>query len=329
MKNILLIVDVRGWAYDDAVQNWKKLLFKKYNIEILYLKEYSSVKNEEVNNANVYSNMESFLEYKKNFISKNGKKNIFDHSKYDGIVFLYHRAIWDGRLLSTDFPLDKVGVCINNEKWVNEGAQTTYKKYFEGTKALACCNSFIIKNFKGLHPNIFRVSQAINNEIFCIKRNNILVENKKFTLGWSGNFNNPIKNFELVSKSATMAGVILKAAKDLDRIELNKWYNKLDAVICLSKSEGGPMMMLESGACAIPVITTHVGLSRDIVVDKFNGLIVDDNIFNISKKIIQIKDDKSLRKDISENLYKEIINNWTYEKRIEEVILFFENICDA
>lgn len=40
MKRILFIVDKEGWAYDDAARNWRELLKKEYQCDILYLNKY-------------------------------------------------------------------------------------------------------------------------------------------------------------------------------------------------------------------------------------------------------------------------------------------------
>ena len=102
-KRILLIVDVRGWAYDDAAQNWKRRLAEEYDIDIMYLSDYKAVQYghgfarliKQFQSASLAGtkvcakellDIENQSLYKAEFPGP-----VFDHRKYDGIYFFYHR----------------------------------------------------------------------------------------------------------------------------------------------------------------------------------------------------------------------------------------------
>lgn len=334
MKNILFIVDTPGWAYDDAAQNWRELLKSEYNIDILYLDKFEPLKinhsffynvkkyqNKIINNANIKSS-DFFNE--KLFVDKNnnGGKPLFNDKKYHGIYFFYHRALCDSRLLSTPISFHKVLVAINNEKWADKGAEEEYNTYMKGVRAIAGCNNYIINSFKNLHNNkIYRISQSINQNVFKNTKNSIISNRvgKDFIVGWSGNYNNKIKNFELIKKACESINIKLVAAKNLNREQLNAWYNKIDAVICASDSEGGPLMLLEAGAVGVPIITTKVGLAREIINDNDNGIFIDKSIDSVCNSITELSNNLELRKKIATNLQKEILLNWTYKARINEI----------
>ena len=342
-KKILLVADVRGWAYDDASQNWKALLSKEYDIDIIYLSDYKTLKmthgivrffrqmqTSAFNGESI--DPKDFLNYYKLFTNEKGQATppIFNHNDYDGILFFYHRAVCDYRLLNTPFPLDKVAISINNEKWVGE-ENLVFEHYFKGSRVLTGCNQFVIDKFKNIHPNVMRVSQSINQKVFNVRRKAITSDRKgaEFIVGWSGNFSNTIKNYSLVKAACKTAKVKLLTAKKLDRAALNVWYNKVDAVICASDSEGGPLMLLEAGACAVPVITVPVGLSREIIKNGQNGLIVDRTPRSISKAINRLQANKQERLSFAVKLNKEILDNWTYESRVDEVRAVFKEICKS
>ena len=59
-----------------------------------------------------------------------------------------------------------------------------------------------------------------------------------------------------------------------------------------SREEGGPMGLLESMASGIPVVSTNVGMARDLIQDEVNGYI-----------------SKSLNPEIISNKVKKVINN--------------------
>jgi glycosyltransferase involved in cell wall biosynthesis len=340
-KKILFIVDIRGWAYDDAALNWKKRMSAKYDIDILYLDDYETLKYSK-NFNKVLKTIQSdislgkasskaLLTNKEYFVNSNNKKTkiVFDHNIYDGIVFFYHRALCDSRLLGTPIPMNKVAICINNEKWIDEGSKDTYNNYLSGAKILVGCNSFILKEFRRYHKKIIRASQCIDQTVFYKNRDRLIYNRDKetFLVGWSGNYGNKIKNFDKIRTACKVAGVKLSAVKNLNRTELNDWYNKVDVVICASKAEGGPLMLLEAGACNVPVITTEVGLAREIIKHESNGLFIEPSVQSIAKAINRMYEKPDERRLFSTRLNKAILKNWTYDARVGEVEKLLEMLC--
>lgn len=53
-------------------------------------------------------------------------------------------------------------------------------------------------------------------------------------------------------------------------------YRACDAYVITSREEGGPLALLEAMAAGIPVVTTPVGMVRDVVVDERSALVHDD-----------------------------------------------------
>lgn len=333
MKRILFIVDKEGWAYDDAARNWRELLKKEYQCDILYLNKYEVLNFDHklvllikhlqsMLTSSEELDLDYFLKEKYNIInnSKYFTNPLFDHRDYDGVYFFYHRALCDRRLLATPIPMGKIAIAINNEKWLDDGPEKEYETYMRGVRAIAGCNDFILNNFKNLNLNIFKISQSINPKIFYSIEEKQDKSKKVFKIGWSGNYSNPLKNFEKIKLACNIDGVKLYKVRELDRNNLNIWYNSMDAIICGSSSEGGPLMLLEAGAVGLPYLTTKVGLSREIIKDKVNGLFIDiDNKELILNRILELKKDISLQKYCGQNLKKEILLNWTYNARLFEI----------
>ena len=112
--------------------------------------------------------------------------------------------------------------------------------------------------------------------------------------------------------------------------DLKRLYHALDIYLITSREEGGPMGLLESISCGVPVVTTNVGMAKDVITDVKTGSIADEICPEIiAKKVEQIilmsqkeKDDlkKRARKVISkfdwrivaekhwEKIYKPLIN---------------------
>ncbi len=323
---ILFVVDVRGWAYDDAALHWQDQLSGEFEIEIIYLSDFSP------NKLTPYG-IAIFQQLVNGQISSNdpltrkhpltSSPSIFDHTRYNGILFFYSRSLRDLRLLGTIVPPEKTAVWINNEKWATEGVNSMYEQYLDHSAHLLFCNNaFILRSFVDVHKNSHRLTQGIDPAVFHVlnkETKKVKKETKGFVVGWSGDYRNAIKNVDLVRSACEKAGVKLLISKNRTREELNNWYNKLDAVICMSTSEGGPLMLLEAGGCRLPVITTHVGLAREIVINYETGLVIRADIDEASIAITKLAQDPDLREKLATNLQHVVLNEWTYEKKKKEV----------
>ena len=63
-----------------------------------------------------------------------------------------------------------------------------------------------------------------------------------------------------------------------DHSDLLHFYHALDLYLVTSREEGGPMGLMESMACGVPVVSTHVGMAPDLIIDGVTGRLanVDD-----------------------------------------------------
>lgn len=61
-----------------------------------------------------------------------------------------------------------------------------------------------------------------------------------------------------------------------DHLDLVDCYHTLDLYVVSSREEGGPMGLMESMACAVPVVSTRVGMGPDLITDGVTGGLVDD-----------------------------------------------------
>jgi hypothetical protein len=332
-KRVLFVTDVRGWSYDDRAKNWKDMLSHMFDIDIMYLSDYKPValghglarlikqyQSDSLSGTLICAD-ELLDSYNTSLYKCEVPGPVFDHMDYDGVYFFYHRALCDSRLLGTPIPMSKVGVAINNEKWLDKTAEVEFSDYMRGAKVITGCNLNIMNTFSKFDRNIVRVSQCINSKVFFEARK-YFVSNRvgdKFVVGWAGARNNSIKNLPMVKRACSRSGVSLLIASDLNRKQLNLWYNKLDAVVCASKSEGGPLMLLEAGAVGIPVISTPVGLSREIIVHNKTGMVTEWSSESISNAINVLSASKSIRGRLGKALQGEVLRRWTYKARICEI----------
>jgi len=139
------------------------------------------------------------------------------------------------------------------------------------------------------------------------------------------------KGFETIQKACEATGCIPIGAKygnkKLTKEQMPEFYNMADVHVCFSKSEGLSNPILEAGAMGIPVISTRSGAAEEMIRDGISGLLIDRDLNSLTTALNKLKDEKT-RLDMGNEFHKEIMNNWTWKKKIqgfkEMFDLFFE-----
>lgn len=57
----------------------------------------------------------------------------------------------------------------------------------------------------------------------------------------------------------------------LSQADMAEWYRGLDVFLCTSLNEGTPMPVLEAAACGLPIISTDVGIARELIGNDNKG----------------------------------------------------------
>lgn len=102
--------------------------------------------------------------------------------------------------------------------------------------------------------------------------------------------------------------------------ELNGYYNAADVVVIPSISyrgytEGTPTVALESMASERPLISTTLGGLRDIIINKKNGLTINENsVESLLDALTNLYLDSKLRENLSISARKYILSSRSVEK---------------
>jgi len=92
-----------------------------------------------------------------------------------------------------------------------------------------------------------------------------------------------------------------------DFSKVASFYNMLDCYLITSRVEGGPQQILEAWASGIPVVSTNVGMIKDIARDSQNALLVEPKDVNgIVNKCKELIEDKGMQNKLSENGLEDI-----------------------
>ena len=109
--------------------------------------------------------------------------------------------------------------------------------------------------------------------------------------------------------------------------EPNKFFfNKIDLLVLPSISEGLPMVLIEAQSFGIPVIATNVGGIPEIIIDKFNGFIVNRDEIQISNLVNEIFLDSKLYSEMKINSKKTFLTKFKQELMVEKYIELYNKL---
>jgi glycosyltransferase involved in cell wall biosynthesis len=119
-------------------------------------------------------------------------------------------------------------------------------------------------------------------------------------------------------------------------------FNRMDAILKVDADPGLTYSALEAAACGVPIIATDVGIEK-LLTDKGAGILIEpderdvdgngrswylgntDKVIERAREaIIELRDSREKRRIMAQNGRKELITNWTWEKRIPEWDKFFK-----
>ena len=103
-----------------------------------------------------------------------------------------------------------------------------------------------------------------------------------------------------------------------------EFYQGLDALICASRTEGGPHPLLEASACQIPVISTRVGIAPELIRSGENGMLVERTVEAIRDAVIRLRDNRQLRLEMGRKARKVVESAWNWDVQAGSYVPFFE-----
>ena len=108
---------------------------------------------------------------------------------------------------------------------------------------------------------------------------------------------------------------------------ISKYYSISDAVAIISEYDASPKSLNEALNFNLPgIISNMVGTAGDLIINEYNGFIVDvGDIKNISCKINKLMDDKKLLKEMGKNSAI-IIKKWTLENDAKGIMDAMEHL---
>lgn len=322
---ICLICDVPNWAYDIIAQNIKKELSYKYNFVIDY---YDMSKNP----CNLYDVIEKYKDF--DLIHFFWRKSLLQ------IETECFRKKVEGKGISVEDYIKKyrkkISTGVHDFLYLDEQNKKIYKDIFNSY----VCNYYVNnKKLYDVYSNIeeYKKPKAIiydpcdwsNYTPINLKRFNI--ENRPLVIGWVGNSLRKVDGVDLKGFHEIIKPVVQELKNEgylieehyADRNErwrtpeeMKEYYSEIDVCLCTSIHEGTPLPVLEAMSCGVSVISTDVGVVREVFGKKQREFIIgdrknggnDQEIKKILKqKIVELYNNRILLKELSNENQKSII----------------------
>ena len=273
---ILICYDEHGWAWWHRAHNIKSCLSDHFTIDIV-----------KINNSITHANYDYIL--------------LFESYLYNTIKHI---------------PPEKIIIGSSTLKTINISASDYQNHNFSGLFVNNLESYQIIHHLK----NTFYCPNGVNEKLFSYK----FPRCSEITACWVGNnasMNN--KGLDIIKQACLKTSInliVLDQSKNVyngniftHRQVRDKIYHKSSFYICASEMEGTPNPALESLACGLPVISTRVGNMPEIIVDGYNGYLIERSIDSLCEAIEKMKQSDLLSMSI--NARESILKGWTWEQQ--------------
>lgn len=327
MKKIALVADVQNWAFDIAANIIKNSLSDKYQIDIFYSKS-------EEFNKDLFKILEALKDY--DLIHFFWRAILLDFDKEEFKSKVIEKYNYEQYVKNI---VKKISTGVYDHLYENDiKFIETFTKY---------CNNYVVSSKKlfDIYNSIENIKKPkyiigdsfekekfypANMQRFDFKDKS----NKKLVIGWVGNSKwnekqkdengNPIdfKGFHTILKPVIEElqsegyNIELKCAdkniKQIPNEKMCEYYSNIHIYVCVSNKEGTPKPLLEAMGCAVPIITTDVGVTKEALGKKQKQYILGERIIGqndneirkqLKEKIIYLYNNPSVLKELSEENY--------------------------
>lgn len=208
------------------------------------------------------------------------------------------------------------------------------KKYTVSKNKLKIIPNFIILNCN------FNVNKLLNRDIFTFLTISRLeeVKNIQLQIKLIKSLLDEGYNVKLVIVGdGSQFGYLQKLTIDLSieknvifegyRSNVNDYYQNADLFLLTSFSEGFSNSLLEAMSNKLPCITTRVGSAEEIIIEGYNGWIVNvDDFLDILQKVKYVLSyNKNELTIVGENAYQHLLKNFSINTHISNLLELYRS----
>lgn len=228
-----------------------------------------------------YAGMKAKKKYRKSkFITRCHRFDLYEYCLSDGYLPFRHAILAN---LDRIFPVSQSGYDYLRFKYPHLNLENKMKVYYLGTCDYGVTNK--------LENTVIRIVSC--SFLVSVKRVDLIIKamsDIKYNIEWI-HFGDGDQRERLtaLAKANMPANVKWKLHGHIDNKELMEFYRKQSITLFLnvSESEGLPVSIMEAISFGIPVLATDVGGTSEIVIEDYNGWLLNKDIEprELTKKI--------------------------------------------
>jgi len=274
----------------------------------------------------------------------------------------WNKSEYIKKYLSDEFDIDIINIHGNGRQGVNKKKYDIYftygysfVNYLQGIPKHKKATGVTAHRSRGMISNRMKQCGYVHANSLLLKRelenwgiNNVFYVPNGIDL----DLFRPIKEIPLerdiivghIGKNSNMKGqnIIKSAMKKSNSksfLHLNDWqnmipykemykkYQDIDVFLIASDEDGTPNPGLEAMACERPVISNNIGNMPEIIINGYNGFIVDKDIDSYVKKINWLKNHRKEMIQMGKNARKSLIEGgWDWKNQAEKYREMFRTI---
>lgn len=333
-KKIALVVDSEDWAFANIARNVSKNLNKYYDFKIVPISYFEN------NLVRLY-----FCITDCDLIHFFWRGNIIELDYGNIREYLENIGTTKERFLDEVVGNKIITTSVYDHLFLEDELDITQKifsncdKYYVSSKKLYDIYKQLDIKYK---PRCIITDGVDLDDFYPINIDRFKDINKrKIVIGWSGNSEWNIEKEDFKGMNTILKPVIDELIEEgypieyyfadrkngmIPHNEMVNYYSKIDVYICTSKNEGTPNPVLESMACGVPIITTDVGIVKEVFGKQQKEFILEDRTKEcLKKKIVYLIEHPELFEKLSdENIIE--IKKFTWEKISKKFKKFFDDI---
>jgi hypothetical protein len=229
--------------------------------------------------------------------------NLPDGDKYDIIHFMYSGALTESKDWILKYK-DKVFTSLVSQRSLDGmwDKKNDLREIYKATRCCVCQNPKLLKQLN--IPNAVYIPNGVDEKLF----------NKIFVAGFVGaKGSNDHKGLSLAQKACDDLGIELRIAHEhnYDHEDMPEFYNEIDCLLIPSLSEGCHNPTLEALAMNIPVISTDVGIAKELE----GVILIERNVENIKEALRKLSGRIQILEEYTWDLIAKKYHNLYVEKQ--------------
>ena len=147
------------------------------------------------------------------------------------------------------------------------------------------------------------------------------VDNIKLTIVGSGPDETVLKN---MARDLNIIDVVAFKGRQEDVLSV---LDSTDIFVLPSLSEGMSNVLLEAMSCGLPVVATSVGGNRDLIKDRYNGILIEPgDSMKLSAALLELLKNDGLAKKLGKEARKTVKENYSMDNVVDKYVELYSRL---